>query len=199
MAQAVQTRESTKSGRRWPRLSPKVDPVRAGACIALIAWLAQAYAGTLFDARDRLARTIETAETQREFWLIEYNSSLIRSPRNSRVTARAAYQVVCNTHEVLALSDIAQGGLLTRSGPILQTLQEKQDWARELFDARDYRQLVAELDAVSQEFETRDRDDSIGMPSSAGIVAWWQHVPPALFLLGMLLCFKGRQASRGEE
>jgi hypothetical protein len=199
VAQAVPTRDATKSGWRWPRLRFRIDPTRAGVCLALSAWLLQAYVGMLLDSRDRLARSIETAETQREFWLIEYNSSLIRSPRNSRVTARAAYQVVCNSHQVLALSDIAHGGLLTRSGPILEQLREKHDWARELFDARDYGQLVAELDAVSQVFEERTRVHSIGMPSPTGIVQWWQHLPPVLFLLGMALCFKGRRQARADE
>ena len=199
MAQAVETRGGTKAGRRWPRLKFRVDPTRAGVCLALTAWLLQAYAGTLFDARDRLAQRIQAAETQREVWLIEYNSSLIRSPRNSRVTARAAYQVVHNTHEVLALSAIAQGGILARSGPILDTLRQKHDWARELFDARDYGQLVAELAAVSKLHESGTREHSIGMPTQSGVLVWWQHVPPLLFLVGMALCFKGRRRAFGDE
>ena len=199
MAQAVQTRDSTRTGRRWPRLKLRIDPVRTGACLGLFAWLLQAYAGTWFDARDRLARSIESAETQRELWLIEYNSSLVRPQRNSRVTARAAYQVVCNTHKVLAFSEIAHGGFLMRSGPVLDKLQEKQDWARELFDARDYRQLVAELDDVSKQFETHSREHTLGVPSRTGIVAWWQHIPPILFLVGMMLCVRGRRSTDDSE
>lgn len=201
MAQAVQSRDSTRTGRRWPRLKLKIDPVRAGACLGLFAWLLQAYAGTWFDARDRLARSIESAETQRELWLIEYNSSLVRplGQRNSRVTARAAYQVVCNTHKVLAFSEIAHGGLLTRSDPILDTLQEKQDWARKLFDASDYRQLVEELNTVSKQFEERSREHTLGVPSRTGVVAWWQHIPPILFLVGMMLCVRGRRSTPDSE
>jgi hypothetical protein len=199
VAQIVPTRDAAKSGWRWPRLKVRVNPTIAGVCLALSAWLLQAYAGTLLDSRDRLARSIQMAEMQRELWLIEYNASLIRTPRNSRVTARAAYQVVRNTHEVLAYSDIAHGSLLTRRGAILEAAAKRNDWARELFDARDYGALVAELDNVSELFEARTREHSIGMPSEVGLVSWWQHALPLLFLLGMLLCLKGRRRGDTDE
>lgn len=199
MAQAVATRDAPKTGWRWvPRLRVRVNPLKAGICLALSAWLLQAYAGSLLDARDRLARSIQMADMQREIWLIEYNSSLVRTPRNSKVTARAAYQVVRNTHEVLSLSDIAQGGLLVRKGAILDELRKKHDWTRELFDARDYGQLVAELNTVSELFEARTREHSIGMPAETGIVSWVQHALPALFLLGLFLCWKGRRGTADE-
>ena len=199
MAQGVATRDAPKTGWRWlPRLRVRVNPIKAGVCLALSAWLLQAYAGSLLDARDRLARSIQMADIQREIWLIEYNSSLVRTPRNSRVTARAAYQVVRNTHEVLALSDIAQGGLLVRKGAILDELHKKHDWSRELFDARDYGQLVAELNTVSELFEARTREHSIGMPSETGIVSWLQHALPIVFLFGLCLCWKGRRGAADE-
>jgi hypothetical protein len=176
-------------------LRVRVNPIKAGVCLALSAWLLQAYAGMLLDSRDRLARSIQSAETQREIWLIEYNSSLVRTPRNSRVTARAAYQVVRNTHEVLALSDLAQGGLIVRKAAVLDELRKKHDWARELFDARDYGQLVAELDTVSELFEARTREHTIGMPTESGVLHWFQLSLPAVFLFGLFLCWKGRHGT----
>lgn len=199
MAQAVATRDTPRTGWRWlPRLRVRVNPTKVGVCLALSAWLLQAYAGSLLDARDRLARSIQMAGVQREIWLIEYNSSLVRTPRDSRVTARAAYQVVRSTHEVLALSDIAQEGLFAGKGAILDELHKKQDWTRELFDARDYGQLVAELNTVSEVFETRTREHTIGMPSDTGFVNWLQHALPVLFLIGLCLCFKGRRTTADE-
>jgi len=200
VAQAVATRDAAKTGWRWlPRLRVRMNPTIAGVSLALSAWLLQSYSGALLDARDRLARSIQMAEVQREIWLIEYNSSLIRTPRNSRVTARAAYQVVRNTHEVLALSDIAQGGLLVRKGAVLDELRKKHDWSRELFDARDYGQLVAELDTVSELYEARTREHTIGMRSETGVVSWLQHALPVMFLLGLFLCFRGRRKGAIED
>lgn len=196
MAQAVATRDGAKAGWRWlPRWRVRVNPIKAGVTLALSAWLLQAYAGTLLDSRDRLARSIQTAQVQRDVWLIEYNSSLGRRPRENRVIARAAYEVVCNTHEVLALSDIAQGGLIVRKGAILEGLRKKHDWARELFDARDYGQLVAELDNVKELYEARTREHTIGMPAESGILYWVQLSLPALFLFGLFLCWKGRNGT----
>jgi hypothetical protein len=196
VAQAVATRDGAKAGWRWlPRLRVRVNPIKAGVCLALSAWLLQAYTGALLDSRDRLERSIQMADNQRQIWLIEYNSSLVRTPRNSRVTARAAYQVTKNTHEVLALSNIAQGGLFVRKGTILAELRKKQDWTRELFDARDYGQLVAELDTVGELFEARTREHTIGIPQESGILNWVQLSLPAVFLFGMFLCWKGRRGS----
>lgn len=199
MAQVVPTRDAAKSGWRWPRLRVRVNPTVAGVTLALSAWLLQAYSGAFLDARDRLARNIQLTEVQREVWLIEYNASLVRTPRNSRVTARAAYQVVRNTHDLLALSDIARGSLLVRSGPILAEAQKNNSYARELFDARDYAQLVAELDAVSKVFEQRTVEHTIGMPSESGLMHWFQHALPLVFLSGMLLCWKGRRNAGVDE
>lgn len=199
MAQVVPTRDAAKAGWRWPRLRIRVNPTIAGVTLALSAWLLQAYSGSYLDARDRLARNIQLTEVQREVWLIEYNASLIRTPRNSRVTARAAYQVVRNTHDLLALSDIARGGVLTRSGPILAEAQKNNTYARELFDARDYAQLVAELDTVSRVYEERTRDHTIGMPSETGLMHWLQHALPLVFLCGILLCWKGRRSVSSDE
>jgi hypothetical protein len=196
VAQAVATRDGAKAGWRWlPRLRVRVNPIKAGVTLALSAWLLQAYAGTLLDSRDRLARSIQTATVQRDVWLIEYNSSLNRTPRNSQVTARAAYEVVRNTHEVLALSDIAQGGLIVRKGAILEELRKKHDWVRELFDARDFRQLVAELNNGSELYEARTREHTIGMPAESGILQWVQLSLPAVFLFGLFLCWKGRNGT----
>jgi len=199
VAQAVSTRDEKKQGWRLPRLKVRVNPTIAGVCLALSAWLLQAYSGALLDSRDRLARSIQMAEIQRELWLIEYNSSLIRTPRNSRVTARAAYQVVRNTHELLAYSNVARGSFFTRSGPIVDEATKKNDWARELFDARDYGALVQELDTVSELFEARTRENSIGMPTETGLVSWIQHALPPVFLFGMYLCWKGRRRSAADE
>jgi hypothetical protein len=194
VAQAVATRDPARTRWRWvPRLRVRVNPTIAGVCLALSAWLLQAYAGALQDSRDRLARSIGMATVQRELWLIEYNSSLVRTPRNSRVTARAAYHVVLSTHEVLALSHIAQGGILVRTGAVLNELQAKQDWTRELLDARDYGQLVAELDTVDGLYEARTREHSLGMPRGNGLLEWLQHALPIVFLLGIFLCWKGRR------
>lgn len=198
MAQAVSTRDEKKPGWRFPRLKVRVNPTVAGVCLALSAWLLQAYSGALLDSRDRLARSIQIAELQREMWLIEYNSSLIRTPRNSRVTARAAYQVVRNSHELLAYSDIARGSFFTLSGRMIDEASKKNDWARELFDARDYGALVQELDTVSELFEARTREHTIGMPSETGVVGWIQHALPPMFLFGMYLCWKGRRRTADE-
>lgn len=201
MAQAVQTRDGTKAGWRLPRLRIRVNPTKAGVFLALTAWLLQAYAETVLVSRERLAHTIQLTEVQREMWLVEYNSSLTRpaTPNNRSVTARAAFEVVRNTHELLALADIAQGGLFVRSGPILAEAQKKNDLARELFDAHDYRQLVGQLQKVSQVCEQRIRERTIDPPSQAGVVSWFQHALPAVFLVGMLLCLKGRRDTATDD
>lgn len=199
MAQAVPTRELAKAGWRMPRLKVPFNPVIAGVTLALTAWLLQAYSAAIVAGRDRLARSIQFAELQREMWLIEYNSSLLRTPRNSRATARAAFHVVTNTHELLALSDLARRGWLSSGGEIRRQADEKKDWARELFEARDFAALAAEVSAVSEIYEARYREHSLGMPAHNDGPAWWQHAFPALFLVGLLLCLKGRRAAARNE
>lgn len=191
MAQVVQTRDAPKAGWKLPLPKLRMNPRRVGITLVLGAWLAQAYAQSIVDARTELARSLQMAGMQREVWLIEYNASLIRYPRNERVTARAAFQVVKNTHEVLALADIASGGVFARRSEILRVAEENTAQARELFESRDYGALVGELDQVSQTFETRLKEGTLGSGSSHVGVRWWQHVFPALFLVGVFLCWKG--------
>jgi hypothetical protein len=191
VAQAVQTRDPSKTGWKLPFPKLRMNPVKAGVLLVLAAWLGQAYAGTLIDSQAQLARSVQMSEMQREMWLIEYNASLIRYPRNERVTARAAFQVVKNTHELLALSDIANAGLFARRGAIQQTADDNILRARELFEARNYGALVGELDEISQTFETRMKEGTIANASAGIGVRWWQHAFPALFVLGVFLCWKG--------
>jgi hypothetical protein len=191
VAQVVQTRDATKAGWKLPLPKLRINARKAGITLMLGAWLAQAYAESIVSARTELARSLQMSGMQREVWLIEYNASLIRYPRNERVTARAAFQVVKNTHELLALADIAAGGIFANRSEILRVAEEHTAQARELFEARNYGSLVGELDEISQTFETRLKEGTLDTQSARIGVRWWQHVFPALFLLGVFLCWKG--------
>jgi hypothetical protein len=58
---------------------------------------------------------------------------------------------------------------------------------------------VAELDTVSELFEARTREHSIGMPLESGLLNWVQLSLPAVFLFGLFLCWKGRRGGAIED
>jgi len=201
VAQPVQTRDAPRAGWSFPRPKLRVNLTISGMVLALAAWMLQSYFTAAAAARAELDRSLQFAKLQREMWLIEYNSSLIRTPRNERVTARAAFHVVENTHALLAWSNAA-GEL--NPGKRAETLQQARDnaaRAKKLFDNRDYAALVGELNDVSQAYETRMEADPIITGSLHAGLPWWHHLFPAAFLAGIVMCVldyraRGRSAPR---
>lgn len=197
MAQAVQTRDPAKAGWSFSRLKSRLNLTVTGVILALAAFLLQSYFASLAAARADLDRSIQFAKLQREMWLIEYNSSLIRLPRNERVTARAAFHVVENTHELLAWADAAGQFSPFRRAETLRVAHESTARARNLFETRNYADLVGELDQVSQVYETRMKDAPIHAGSAHAGLPWWHHAFPAVFLVGLILCVLDRRARAG--
>lgn len=194
MAQPVQTRDAPRTGWSLPRFKVRINLTITGVVLALTAWMLQSYFATAAAARAELDRSLQFAKLQREMWLIEYNSSLIRSSRNERVTARAAFHVVENTHALLAWSDAAGQFSPGKRAETLQQARDSTAKAKKLFDDRDYAALVGELNAVSQLYETRMQEDPIVTGSLHAGLAWWQHLFPVAFLIGIVLCVLDRRA-----
>lgn len=197
MAQVVQTRDAAKAGWGLSRLKLRLNLTVTGVVLALAAFLLQGYFASVATARAELDRSIQFAKLQREMWLIEYNSSLIRLPRNERITARAAFHVVENTHELLAWADAAGQFSPMRRAETLRLAHENTARARKLFDERNYADLVGELDQVSQVYETRMTEAPIHAGSAHAGLPWWHHAFPAAFLAGLVLCVLDRRARAG--
>jgi hypothetical protein len=203
VAQPVPTRDAPKAGWSFPRPNLRINLTITGVVLALAAWMLQSYFAAAAAARSELDRSLQFAKLQREMWLIEYNASLIRVPRNERVTARAAFHVVENTYAMLAWSDAAGQFSPGKRAEALQQARDSTDQAKKLFDGRDYAALVGELNAVSQLFETRMQEAPIVTGSQNAGLTWWQHLFPAAFLAGMVFCVldrraRGRSAAREE-
>jgi hypothetical protein len=194
VAQPVPTRDAPKAGWSFPRPKLRINLTVTGIVLALAAWMLQSYFATAAAARSELDRSLQFAKLQREMWLIEYNSSLIRAPRNERVTARAAFHVVEDTYALLAWSDAAGQFSPSRRSETLQQARDNTAKAKKLFDDRDYASLVGELNAVSQLYENRMQEAPIVTGSQHAGLAWWQHLFPALFLVGIVLCVLDRRA-----
>jgi hypothetical protein len=197
VAQAVQTRDPAKAGWSFARLKVRLNLTVTGVVLALAAFLLQSYCSSLVVARADLDRSIQFAKLQREMWLIEYNSSLIRLPRNERVTARAAFHVVENTHELLAWADAAGQFSPLRRAETLRLAHENTSRARQLFEERNYADLVGELDQVSQIYEARMKESPIYAGSAHAGLPWWHHAFLAAFLIGLILCILDRRARAG--
>jgi hypothetical protein len=194
VAQPVQTRDAPRTGWSFRRPKLRINLTITGIVLALTAWMLQSYFATASAARSELDRSLQFAKLQREMWLIEYNSSLIRMPRNERVTARAAFHVVENTYALLAWSDAAGQFSPGKRAETLQQARDNTAKAKKLFDDRDYAALVGELNAVSRLIETRMQEAPITTGSQHAGLAWWQHLFPAAFLIGMVLCVLDRRA-----
>lgn len=194
MAQPLPTRDTPRTGWSFPRPKLRINLTITGVVLALAAWMLQSHFATAATARAELDRSLQFAKLQREMWLIEYNSSLIRLPRNERVTARAAFHVVENTQALLSWSDAAGQFSPAKRAETLQQARDATAKAKTLFDDRDYSALVGELNAVSQLYETRMQEAPIITGSQHAGLAWWQHLFPAAFLLGIVLCVLDRRA-----
>ncbi len=194
MAQPVPTRDAPKAGWSFPRPKLRINLTITGVVLALAAWMLQSYFTTAAAAQAELDRSMQFAKLQREMWLIEYNSSLIRAPRNERVTARAAFHVVENTLSLMAWSDAAGQFSPSRRAETLQQARVATGKAKKLFDERDYASLVGELNAVSQLYETRMQESPIVTGSQHAGLTWWQHLFPAAFFVGIVMCVLDRRA-----
>ena len=185
MAEATKTRQQTSS--RWSMRPPQIHVGRStvGAVLALSAWLLQSYFSSFDASRIELRSAIRTTLAQREMWQIEYNSSLVRQPRSDRLTARAALELIESTREFVALSQQEGRSLFQLAPSAPDDAGDDVQHAQTLFEQRNYRELVKELDSANAAFEELRAAKAAEPKRETAGLAWWRHAFPVLFLIGV--------------
>ena len=201
MSQATKSRPAADEALRAPRIGVNLSIV--GVILTLAAWLLQSYFTTLQSAAAERKEAVRFATLQRQMWLIEYNSSLVRVPRNERVTARAAFHVIENTRQLLALSEPARPAAEgeTEAERVPENHDELIAAARTQLAERDHASLIRSLNELNRAFEERVAEGTIAQAGAVSRIPWWQHAFPAVFLVGIVFCLMGarRRAAAADD
>lgn len=192
MAQAAPARERhLLPGWSASRPSRKATLISLGLTLALGAWVFQTWTTTLWLQRSQEQERMALVRMERDMWLIEYNASQLRFPRNERVTGRAALHVFENTRELLAASEVAQAGSSSKRNEIVAQRDNDLAQARKLFDEGSYSTLVAGLARANEQFESDGVSEVLRATTASAGLPIWHHALPWVFLVGMLLCAAG--------